>query len=246
MDCTFIRMPANGSKAREDLQFMQSLVWFGKDILFTTNRGLHSGTNGFANGWDQQNIDDYQDWRRKMRFFLHDMEKDIKEEVRHLRTPTEQGIRPTPTEAYFIWKAWSWDVVIPMTFKVRQDVQQLISLYLMTTFHWGHNDVIIRAALRLCRVRRRFLPCRKMKEAVVPSKEEEARFLFTSKKKAIAAEQHRSAWRSAAAWTGAEDELRFREQMLQLRLDATTDELTHIRSMLTEMQSEPHTHDTDA
>ena len=235
-DCQIVRMPNNSSTAREDLTYMQTISWFGQDILLATQHCNEHQIEDFGKDWNGLSHLDYLDWRAKMRFLMYDMQKDIAAEVAWLSELNEDGSRRTPTDAYFLWKAWTWDLVVPMTFRVRYDVMRVVSKYLLSTFRWASNDYILRGALRLTATRRRYLPHRELKGAWDATPEEKERYLTTDSKKREAALYMRYAWSLGAVWTGVEEELQYRMTSLHQRFHAIAEELLHLQAMMRELR----------
>lgn len=234
---TPMRMPLNGNTARNDLKYIEDLSWFGQDILLVTEYFHYQVANGITEGWTEEHISDFVDWRRKMRFFINDIQTDVAREVAHLREVGEDGARKAPTGAYFVWKAWSWDIVVPMTFRVRHDIARLVHNHLSASFGWESNEVILRAALELCEPRRRFLPYRRIRQVSSATLRESQLYLRTQRQRQEADHARQSAWHMNLVWDNVENEIKERMDFLWARFNSLAEDLLHLTAMNRELRA---------
>ena len=237
--CTLVCMPANGSTAREDLLFLQQLAWFGQDMMLVTEYVQHTESSGVMTNWKEEHLSDYADWRRRMQFLLHDLNRDAAAEVDHLRTVREDGARNIPTMAFFWWKAWSWDIVVPMTFRVRHDIARVVQTYLCNNFSWDSNPEVLRNVMNLCIEHRRFIPRRTVKVVQGPSTLEALAYLRTQRDRDGAENARTHAIIMNAVWDGIEHVLVQRMRVLCSRFNDLAGELLHVRAMLQELRLPP-------
>ncbi len=239
MTTTLQRQPPNGTTAREDLQFLQEKMYFGQDILLTTEYFETRASSGIMSEWAQEHLADYVDWRNRMNFFLVDMVDDILHEIDHLREDRPDGARNSPTQAYFLWKAWTWDMVVPCTFRVRYDVAKVIGAHLCGSFSWNSNNTILKKILEMCELRRRYLPRREVTLAQPASPAEATQFLKSRRQREVALYGQQCAEEANYIWQMVEDGLVEKARYLKVRMRDIAHDFQHVKAMLDEININP-------